>query len=78
MKYPRWNCEAFIDYMLSQGLNVDVPTRIILGSLGLMEVGGGGMGPYSGRVNSNERRKGSKYRLVVGVDPNSYRLIELV
>jgi hypothetical protein len=64
--------------MLRQGLNIDVDSSTILWALGLTEVGGGGMGPYPGRVNSNERRKGSKYRLVVGVQANTYRLIELV
>lgn len=77
VKYPRWNCEKFIDIMLFYGLNEDVPVSEIMFSLGLMEVGGGGMGPYPGRVNRNERQKGSRYRLVVGMEPNTYRLIEL-
>jgi hypothetical protein len=77
VKYPRWNCEKFIDLMLFFGLNEDVPVSEIMFSLGLMEVGGGGLGPYTGRVNSNERRKGSRYRLVNGLEPNTYRLIEL-
>jgi hypothetical protein len=64
--------------MLSHGLNVDVPVETILHSLGLQLVGGGGMGPYTGRVNSRERQKGSKYRLVNGLEANTYRLIELV
>lgn len=78
IKYPRPSCEKFVDYMMYHGLNIDVPVREIMFGLGLMEVGGGGIGPYSGRVNSNEKRKGSKLRLVVGVEANTYRLIELV
>ena len=77
VKYPRFSCEKFVDYMLHYGLNADVPVRDIMYALGLMEVGGGGLGPYSGRVNANEKRKGSHYRLVVGLEPNTYRLIEL-
>lgn len=71
------SCDALVSFMLTHGLNVDVPTELIMHALNVTLSGGGGMGAYSGRVNKNEGRKGSKLRLVPGVTAKSYRLIQL-
>lgn len=78
----RPSCDAIVYYMLAWGLDVDVSTEIIMHDNGLALAGGGrvdgkggGLGPYAGRVNKNEGRKGSGYRLVPGRQPNTYRLI---
>jgi hypothetical protein len=73
----RPTCDAIVKYMLHVGLGIDVPAATILQYLGLAEVGGNGMGPYNGRVNKSELRKGSSYRLVLGRAVGSYRLIQL-
>lgn len=77
MTYHRPTCDAFVAYMLSHGLDIDVGSATIVRDLGLVEAGGNGMGPYGGRVNKNERSKGSAYRLVLGRAAGTYRLIQL-
>ena len=78
VKYPSPTCDAFIDYMLSHGLDVDVDIATIMRDMGLVEVGGNGIGPYNGRVNRRELYKGSSLRLVLGKLKNTYRLINLI
>lgn len=78
MSYERPTCDAFVAYMLRWGVDIDVKISTIVNDLGLAEVGGNGMGVYNGRVNKNERRKGSAYRLVLGKGDRTYRLIQLV
>jgi len=63
--------------MMHYGLNVDVAGSKIIYDMGLVEVGSAGMGPYPGRININEQRKGSPYRIVLGELKSSYRLIRL-
>ena len=77
MRYPSPTCEAFVTYMLTHGIDVDVAVATIMQAMGLAEVGGSGIGPYNGRINRNEFRKGSGYRLVLGRAKNTYRLINL-
>ncbi len=76
--FSRPTCDALVAYMLDTwGLNIDAPAATIMHALGLAEVGGNGMGPYNGRVNANEQRKGSAFRLVLGAATGTYRLIQL-
>jgi hypothetical protein len=75
---PRPTCNRFVEYMLRWGLNVDVEISTIMRDMALSEVGGNGIGPYNGRVNQNELRKGSSLRLVLGKAKNTYRLINLL
>ena len=75
--YRRPTCDALIAYMLGWGLNIDVPVEQIMQDMSLVMVGGNGFGPYPGRINQNELRKRSAYRLVVGKAEKTYRLIAL-
>ena len=77
MSYRRPSCDAIVEYMLSWGLDSDVPVDTIMHDNNLALAGGGGLGVYSGRVNKNEGRKQTGLRLVPGVLPNTYRLIKL-
>jgi len=71
------SCDAIVAYMLAWGLDVDVSVEIIMHDNNLAMAGGGGIGVYSGRVNKNEGRKGTGYRLVPGHKPNTYRIIKI-
>lgn len=80
----RPSCDAMVDYMLAWGLNIDVSVEVIMRDNGLalagggrVDGGGGGLGPYAGRINKNERQKGSSYRLVPGLSEKTYRIIQL-
>jgi len=79
ISWPSPTCDNIVEYMLTvHGLNVDVVTEEIMQAMNLVMVGGNGFGPYPGRVNKNEARKGTPYRLVPGAKNKSYRLIELL
>lgn len=71
------SCDAIVAYMLQWGLDIDVHVDLIMRDNGLALAGGGGMGVYSGRINKNEVRKGTGYRLVPGARPNTYRLTKI-
>ena len=75
--FNRPTCDALVAFMLRHGLDYDISASAIMQALGLAEAGGNGMGPYNGRVNKNELRKGSSLRLVLGKAPGTYRLIAL-
>ena len=77
MSYRRPTCDAIVAYMLTWGLDHDVPVDQIMHDNNLALAGGGGMGVYSGRVNKNEGYKQTGLRLVPGASPNTYRLIKI-
>lgn len=70
--------EKILKLFAVHGIYRDVPSHEVTDLLGITPIRlGNHVGPYIGRLNAYQQRKGSMYRVCPGLEQNTYRLIRL-